>query len=92
MLDVFEREGMISRSGEKRKGSVITITNYAEYAQKWTIYLSVSPRISPRLMPSMAKPVLARLREDDAAHNGEHLPERFTENHEQQCNNNNKKH
>lgn len=28
MLDVFEREGMISRSGEKRKGTVITITNY----------------------------------------------------------------
>ncbi|HCR0879829.1 TPA: replication protein [Enterobacter hormaechei] len=34
MLDVFEREGMISRSGEKRKGTVITITNYERYAQK----------------------------------------------------------
>ncbi|HED3554430.1 TPA: replication protein, partial [Enterobacter hormaechei subsp. xiangfangensis] len=34
MLDVFEREGMISRSGEKRKGTVITITNYEQYAQK----------------------------------------------------------
>jgi hypothetical protein len=33
MLSVFEREGMISE-GEKRKGRVITITNYAEYAQK----------------------------------------------------------
>lgn len=34
MLKVFEREGMISMEGEKQKGTVITITNYAEYAQK----------------------------------------------------------
>lgn len=34
MLSVFVREGMISIEGEKRKGRVITITNYVEYAQK----------------------------------------------------------
>ena len=34
MLSVFVREGMISIKGEKRKGRVITITNYVEYAQK----------------------------------------------------------
>lgn len=34
MLSVFVREGMISIDGEKRKGRVITITNYVEYAQK----------------------------------------------------------
>lgn len=34
MLSVFVREGMITITGEKRKGRVITITNYAEYAQK----------------------------------------------------------
>lgn len=34
MLSVFIREGMISIEGEKRKGRVITITNYVEYAQK----------------------------------------------------------
>lgn len=34
MLSVFVREGMITISGEKRKGRVITITNYSEYAQK----------------------------------------------------------
>ncbi|EHY8322420.1 replication protein [Salmonella enterica] len=34
MLSVFVREGMISIEGEKRKGWVITITNYSEYAQK----------------------------------------------------------
>lgn len=34
MLSVFVREGMISIEGEKRKGRVITIINYIEYAQK----------------------------------------------------------
>lgn len=34
MLSVFVREGMISIEGEKRKGRVITITNYVGYAQK----------------------------------------------------------
>lgn len=34
MLSVFVREGMITIDGEKRKGRVITITNYLEYAQK----------------------------------------------------------
>lgn len=34
MLAFFEREGMITTAGERRKGTVITITNYALYAQK----------------------------------------------------------
>ncbi|WP_252120476.1 replication protein [Symbiopectobacterium purcellii] len=34
MLSVFVREGMISIDGEKQKGRVITILNYAEYAGK----------------------------------------------------------
>lgn len=90
MLDVFEREGMISRSGEKRKGSVITITNYAEYAQKmddlperFTAHVSALNAEHGEVSNGAAS-------EGDAAHNGAHLPERFTENHEQQCNNNNK--
>jgi hypothetical protein len=90
MLDVFEREGMISRSGEKRKGSVITITNYAEYAQKmdnlperFTAHISA-------LNAEHGKAGNGGASEGDAAHNCEHLTERFTENHEQQCNNNNK--
>jgi hypothetical protein len=52
---------MISRSGEKRKGSVITITNYAEYAQKMDDLPAHFPRISPSLSPRMTKPVTARL-------------------------------
>lgn len=34
MLAVFAKEGMISMEGEKQKGTVITILNYAEYAEK----------------------------------------------------------
>ncbi|MBV6817545.1 replication protein [Rahnella sp. PD12R] len=34
MLNFFAKEGMISMDGEKRKGTVITILNYAEYAEK----------------------------------------------------------
>ncbi|MEI7219090.1 replication protein [Pectobacterium carotovorum] len=34
MLSVFVREGMISIDGEKQKGRVITILNYAEYVEK----------------------------------------------------------
>jgi hypothetical protein len=34
MLSFFVREGMISMEGEKQKGRVITILNYAEYAEK----------------------------------------------------------
>lgn len=90
MLDVFEREGMISRSGEKRKGSVITIINYAEYAQKtdnsperFTAHISA-------LNAEHGESSNGAASEGYAAHNGAHLPERFTENHEQQCNNNNK--
>lgn len=33
MLDVFVRDGMISIAGERHKGTVITITNYSDYAQ-----------------------------------------------------------
>lgn len=57
MLSVFVREGMISIEGEKRKGRVITITNYVEYAQKWTIY----PHIKPHIQAHMAKPTMARV-------------------------------
>lgn len=90
MLDVFEREGMISRSGEKRKGSVITITNYAEYAQKMD---NLPERFTAHISALNAEHCEASngaASEGDAAHNGAHLSERFTENHEQQCNNNNK--
>lgn len=89
MLDVFEREGMISRSGEKRKGSVITILNYAEYAQKMDdLPAHYSAQISA-LNTEHDDTSYGAASDGDAAHNSEHLPERFTENHEQEGNNKN---
>lgn len=90
MLDVFEREGMISRAGEKRKGSVITITNYAEYAQKMDDLPERFTANISALNAEHVEPSNGAVSQGDAAHYGEHLPERLTENHEQQCNNNNK--
>jgi len=36
MLAVFEKEGMISVHAERRKGTLITVLNYSEYAEKNT--------------------------------------------------------
>lgn len=90
MLDVFEREGMILRSGEKRKGSVITITNYSEYAQKMDDLPARFTAHISELNAEHGEASSGAASDGDAAHNAEHLSERFTENHEQQCNNNNK--
>ncbi|ANR76981.1 replication protein [Kosakonia sacchari] len=90
MLDVFEREGMISRSGEKRKGSVITITNYAEYAQKMDdLPAHYTAQISA-LNAEHGEASNGAALYGDAAHKAAHLAERLPENHEQQSNNNNK--
>lgn len=62
MLAFFEKEGMIATAGERRKGTVITITNYALYAQKWTIYPRITPRITASISPRITNPVTARLR------------------------------
>lgn len=90
MLDVFEREGMITRAGEKRKGSVITITNYAEYAQKMDNLPAHYPAQITELKPEHDEASNGAASEGDAAHSGEHNGERLPENHEQQGNNNNK--
>ncbi|MGP8937463.1 replication protein [Enterobacter soli] len=90
MLDVFEREGMISRSGEKRKGSVITITNYAEYAQKMDDFPERFTAHISALNAEHGEYSNGEASEGNAAHYAEHSPERLPENHEQQCNNNNK--
>lgn len=89
MLAVFVREGMISTAGEKRKGTVITITNYAEYAQKMD-----------DLPANKSAQFLAHDAENNKASGGTaleggaaHLPAnkaaQLPENHEQQGNNNN---
>lgn len=90
MLDFFEREGMISRAGEKRKGSVITIINYAEYAQKaddlGAHYAAhITELNSAHDETSNGAPLRG-----GAAHYDEHKCERLSENHEQEGNNKNK--
>lgn len=90
MLDVFEREGMILRSGEKRKGSVITITNYSEYAQKTDDLPAHYPAQISELKPAHGEASNSEASNGGAAHSVEHNSERLTENHEQQGNNNNK--
>lgn len=90
MLEVFEREGMISTAGEKRKGTVITITNYAEYAQKVDdLPAHLSAHIA-ELKPAHGETSIGAALRGGAAHLPEHNPEQFPENHEQQGNNNNK--
>lgn len=82
MLSVFVREGMITITGEKRKGRVITITNYAEYAQK---------------MDDLPAHKAAHTGAHDEASNGAgsdgyaaHKAAQFPAHHEQEGNNKNK--
>ena len=81
MLSVFVREGMITIEGEKRKGRVITITNYVEYAQK---------------MDDLPAHKAAHTGAHDEASNGEvsdeyaaHKAAQFPAHHEQEGNNKN---
>lgn len=81
MLSVFVREGMISIEGEKRKGRVITITNYVEYAQK---------------MDDLPAHKAAHIAAHGEASNGAgsdgcaaHKAAQFPAHHEQEGNNNN---
>uniref|UniRef100_UPI00211CC049 replication protein n=3 Tax=Enterobacteriaceae TaxID=543 RepID=UPI00211CC049 len=89
MLDIFEREGMISRSGEKRKGTVITITNYEQYAQKVSNLPAQFPAHIAEHYPAHDEARSGAACGGYAAHLPANKAAHFTENHEQQCNNNN---
>ncbi|ENH4999572.1 replication protein, partial [Klebsiella pneumoniae] len=90
MLDFFEREGMISRAGEKRKGSVITIINYAEYAQKVDDLGAHCAAHITELNTAHGDTSNGAPLRGGAAHYDEHKSERLSENHEQEGNNKNK--
>lgn len=85
MLDVFEREGMISRSGEKRKGTVITITNYEQYAQKIDDSPAQFPAHNGEHFTAHDEASSGAACEGHAAHKTAQFPA----HHEQQYNNNN---
>lgn len=82
MLSVFVREGMISIEGEKRKGRVISITNYVEYAQK-TDDLPAHDAAHTAAHGEASNGAGLKV---VAAHEAAHKPA----HHEQQGNNNNK--
>lgn len=82
MLSVFVREGMISIEGEKRKGRVITITNYVEYAQK----MDDLPAHKAAHTSAHDKASNGADSEGYAAHNAAQFPA----HHEQEGNNKNK--
>ncbi|MFB4879101.1 replication protein [Enterobacter hormaechei subsp. xiangfangensis] len=89
MLDVFEREGMISRSGEKRKGTVITITNYEQYAQKIDDLPAQFPAHNGEHFTAHDEASNGAACEGHAAHLPAHKTAQFPAHHEQQYNNNN---
>ncbi|HAV1896700.1 TPA: replication protein [Enterobacter hormaechei subsp. steigerwaltii] len=89
MLDVFEREGMISRSGEKRKGTVITITNYERYAQKIDDLPAQFPAHNGEHYTAHNEASSGAACEGHAAHLPAHKTAQFPAHHEQQYNNNN---
>lgn len=89
MLDVFEREGMISRSGEKRKGTVITITNYEQYAQKIDDSPAQFPAHNGEHFTAHDEASSGAACEGHAAHLPAHKTAQFPAHHEQQYNNNN---
>lgn len=89
MLAVFEKEGMISTAGEKRKGTVITITNYAVYAQKMDDLPAHLPAHYPEHYPAHDEARNGGASGGGAAHTPAHKAERFPAHHEQQGNNNN---
>ncbi|HGY5195250.1 TPA: replication protein [Raoultella ornithinolytica] len=91
MLAVFVREGMISTEGEKRKGTVITITNYAEYAQKMDDLPAHKAAQLPAQLPAHSEPSSGAVPGGDAAHLPAHKAAQLPAHHEQQYINNNNK-
>ena len=81
MLNFFVKEGMISMDGEKRKGTVITILNYAEYAEK----IGNLPAHKPAHYPAHDEASNGAASEGGAAH----YPALKAAHHEQEGNNKN---
>ncbi|MFK3708698.1 replication protein [Klebsiella sp. NPDC088457] len=70
MLACFEKEGMITVQAERRKGTLITILNYAEYAQK----SDDLPAHNPEHNPAHSEASNGAATGWYAAHNPEHNP------------------
>lgn len=82
MLTVFEKEGMISVHAERRKGTLITVLNYAEYAEKTPL----TPAHNSAHKSAHNEVSAGAVSEGTPAHKGAHKPA----HHEQEYINNNK--
>lgn len=89
MLSLFVKEGMISTAGEKRKGTVITITNYVQYAQKTDDLPAQFPAHYGEHYAAHDEVSNGGASGGVAAHLPAHKAEQFPAHHEQQGNNNN---
>ncbi|HGH4718757.1 replication protein [Enterobacter hormaechei] len=89
MLALFVKEGMISTAGEKRKGTVITITNYEQYAQKIDDLPAQFPAHNGEHFTAHDEASSGAACEGHAAHLPAHKTAQFPAHHEQQYNNNN---
>ncbi|EPM0817805.1 replication protein, partial [Klebsiella pneumoniae] len=90
MLAVFVREGMISIEGEKQKGRVITITNFAEYAQKTDNLPAHEAAHEAAHTSAHGEPSNGAGLKVVPAHDGAHEAAQTTAQHEQEGNNKNK--
>lgn len=89
MLSLFVKEGMISTAGEKRKGTVITITNYVQYAQKTDDLPAQFPAHYSEHYAAHDEASNGGASGYDAAHLPAHKAAQFPAHHEQEVNNNN---
>lgn len=83
MLAFFEKEEMISVVAERRKGTLITVLNYAEYAEK----IASPPAHKAAHMPAHNEASNTKASEGAPAHIGEHK----AAHHEQEYKNKNTK-
>ena len=89
MLAIFEKEGMISTAGKKRKGTVITITNYMLYAQKMDDLPEHLAAHYPEHSAAHGEVSNGGVFGGDSAHSPAHKAAQFPAHHEQEGNNNN---
>lgn len=89
MLSIFVKEGMISTAGEKRKGTVITITNYVQHAQKTDDLPAQFPAHYGEHYAAHDEASNGGASGYDAAHLPAHKAAQFPAHHEQEVNNNN---
>lgn len=83
MLTFFVREGMISIEGERQRGRVITISNYAEYAQKMDSLPAQTSAHTSAHMPAHDEVSNGAVLEVDGAHESAHTSAQTSAHHEQ---------